>query len=145
MNKKDLTSPCGLDCFNCPIYKDNITEALRSDLVVRTGLKAEEVPCKGCVEQKGNCPGCSNCETYNCVMEKKLRFCYECDDFPCSKLQPAVDGANFFPHNMKVYNLCRMKAIGVEKWVEEEATEIRKRYYQGKFRVGSGPQLKEDD
>jgi hypothetical protein len=42
---------------------------------------------------------------------------------------------------MKVYNLCRMKAIGVKKWAEDEATVIRQKYYTGKFKVGSGPQL----
>ena len=31
-NKKALTAPCGLDCFNCEIYKDNLT----SDLAVES-------------------------------------------------------------------------------------------------------------
>jgi hypothetical protein len=39
---------------------------------------------------------------------------------------------------MKVYNLSRMKLIGIEKWTEEVA-EIRKLYYEGKFVVGKGP------
>ncbi|MGD9155635.1 MAG: DUF3795 domain-containing protein [Bacillota bacterium] len=141
MNKKDLISPCGLDCFNCPIYEGNIYETSKKDLAIQTGVPEDVVSCKGCIEQKGHCPGCQDCETYVCVTGKGLQFCYECDDFPCFKLQPAVDGANFFPHNMKVYNLCRMKAIGVEKWAEDEATLIRKKYYTGKFKVGSGPQL----
>ena len=38
---------------------------------------------------------------------------------------------------------CRMKLIGIEKWTEE-ATEIRKRYYEGKFIVGKGPVLEND-
>lgn len=129
MNKKDLTSPCGLDCFNCPIYIDNITAE----------VKEKEVPCKGCLEQKGHFPWGSNCETYECVIGKGLRFCFECEEFPCPKLQPASEGANFFPHNMKVYNLCRMRLIGVEKWAEEESLKIREKYYKGKFKVGSGP------
>jgi hypothetical protein len=35
-----------------------------------------------------------------------------------------------------------MKAVGVEKWAEEEAKLIRQRYYLGKFVPGSGPNLK---
>jgi hypothetical protein len=139
MNKKDLTSPCGLDCFNCPIYTGNIQEAIKAEIVPKLA-----VPCQGCLEQKGNCPGCRDCETYVCVIGKGLRFCYECDQFPCSKLQPAADGADFFPHNLKVYNLCRMKAVGVEIWAEEEASVIRQKYYTGKFKVGKGPQLVEN-
>lgn len=40
---------------------------------------------------------------------------------------------------MKIHvNLCWMKAFGVEKWAEEEATIIRQRYYLGKFVWGVG-------
>jgi len=41
---------------------------------------------------------------------------------------------------MKVYNLCRMKLIGIDAWIEESA-HIRKRYYEGDFVVGQGPIL----
>ena len=34
-----------------------------------------------------------------------------------------------------------MKAVGVEKWAEEEAKLIRQRYYLGKFIPGRGPIL----
>jgi hypothetical protein len=34
-----------------------------------------------------------------------------------------------------------MKAVGVEKWAEEEAAVIRQKYYAGKFKVGAGPRL----
>ncbi len=27
------------------------------------------------------------CRTLDCIMEKNIRSCYECDEFPCSKLQ----------------------------------------------------------
>jgi len=66
-----------------------------------------------------------------------VTYCYECADFPCEKLMPTFQGAKF-PHNMKVYNLCRMKLIGIDKWIEESVA-IRKRYYEGRFEVGKGP------
>jgi hypothetical protein len=43
---------------------------------------------------------------------------------------------------MKMYNLGKMKLIGVGKWTEK-ADEIRKRYFEGKFLVGIGPVLDE--
>jgi hypothetical protein len=49
--------------------------------------------------------------------------------------------ATFFSAQSEVYNLGRMKAVGVEKWAEEEATVIRQKYYAVKFKVGAGPQL----
>jgi hypothetical protein len=39
---------------------------------------------------------------------------------------------------MKLYNLCRIKKIGLDTWVEEEAEQIRKKYFTGRFVVGSG-------
>jgi len=75
------------------------------------------------------------------VKKKGVEFCFECGDFPCGMLQPASDGAAKYPHNMKVFNLCRIRLVGVEKWAEEEALAIRKKYYTGKFIVGKGPVL----
>ncbi|MEG0376680.1 MAG: DUF3795 domain-containing protein [Raoultibacter sp.] len=75
--------------------------------------------------------------TWACVEKKGLTYCFECDEFPCGLLAPTEKGADY-PHNMKVYNLCRMKLNGLESWIEESA-EIRKRYYEGDFIVGQGP------
>jgi hypothetical protein len=38
---------------------------------------------------------------------------------------------------MKVYNLCRIKNFGLERWIEEVG-EIRKRYFTSGFVVGRG-------
>jgi hypothetical protein len=49
MNKLELTAPCGLDCFNCPTYKDNIAKVpllvklFFSIFVIKLPLK--ELPC----------------------------------------------------------------------------------------------------
>ena len=44
-----------------------------------------------------------------------------------------ADGAIQFPHNMKVFNLCRIAKIGVENWAKEEAKKSFDRYYTGKL------------
>ena len=143
MDKKYLTAPCGLDCFNCQTYEGNITEEYKKQISVFLKIPIEETPCKGCRDEKGNCKfGLNNkCPTWDCIKEKELTYCFECEEFPCEKLMPTFDGAQF-PHNMKVYNLCRMKYKGIEKWIDE-SNEIRKRYYKGKFQVGKGPILVE--
>ena len=66
-SKKDLTAPCGLDCFNCTYHRENIT---------------------------GQIIRFKSCKTYNCVTDRGLRFCFECSEFPCPNLQPAADGRN---------------------------------------------------
>jgi hypothetical protein len=37
-----------------------------------------------------------------------------------------------------------MKAVGVDKWAEEESILIRQRYFLGKFIPGTGPILKRE-
>ena len=141
MDKKYLTAPCGLDCFNCPTYEGNITEESKKRISEYLKIPLEETPCKGCRDEKGNCKFASDgqCATWICVQEKGLTLCNECTDFPCKKLMPTQKGSNY-PHNMKVYNLCRMKLIGIDNWIAE-AHDIRKLYFDGKFEVGKGPVL----
>lgn len=136
---KDLTAPCGIDCFNCQVYAGNITEETKAAMALRLQLKPEQVPCNGCRTQQGCRLHWNSCDTLDCVNAKGVDYCFECGEFPCDKLQPAADGADRFPHNMKVFNLCRIRSIGVERWAEEEAADIRRRYFQGKFVVGRGP------
>ena len=145
INKIVLTAPCGLDCFNCGGYEGNVTEEYKLRVSELWKIPLEETPCKGCRDEKGNCKWVSDkpCATWNCVQEKGLTYCHECADFPCKLLMPTQQGADY-PHNMKVYNLCRMKLVGIDKWIEE-ASEIRKRYYQGKFKVGRGPVFENDN
>jgi hypothetical protein len=139
--KKELTAPCGLDCFNCFVYEKNITATMRTRVAQTLNIPEEKVDCRGCREQKGCVLHMTSCATLDCVTKKGVNFCFECGDFPCPKLQPVKDGADKYPHNMKLYNLCRMKKIGVEKWAEEEAFVIRQKYFNGKFVAGQGPRL----
>ncbi|MDJ0782573.1 MAG: DUF3795 domain-containing protein [Desulfosarcinaceae bacterium] len=137
-NRKALTAPCGLDCFNCDIYEENLTAEFAEMIHHKLGISKEEIPCKGCREQDGahfHLP--DGCATLNCVKAKGVQLCCDCDDFPCALLAPLADGAAKYPHNMKVYNLCRIQTIGLERWIEE-AANIRKQYFKGGFVVGKG-------
>jgi len=140
MDKKYQTAPCGLDCFNCPAHKENLTEDKRKETAAYLKIPPEDVGCKGCRGEKGKCYFMKeNCATWDCVQKKGVSYCYECDEFPCGLLAPTAKGVNY-PHNMKVYNLCRMKLLGMDGWIEE-AGHIRDRYYNGEFVVGKGPVL----
>lgn len=139
MDKKRLTAPCGLACFLCSIYEENITEEERKSVSEFLNISEEKTPCKGCRDERGDCRFGKNhkCPTWDCVQERGVTFCYECADFPCEKLRPSRKGADF-PHNIKMYNLCRMKLIGVDNWIKE-AKEIRELYFDANFEVGKGP------
>jgi len=132
-------APCGIDCVNCELFGTNSTDEYLAGMASRIGKDPESLRCKGCREQ-GGCSFFRNCETLACVTDKGIDFCFECPDFPCPRLQPARDRADKLPHNYKVYNLCRIQKLGPESYLAE-AGLVRKRYYEGKMRIGAGPQL----
>ena len=73
------------------------------------------------------CPGCreggepSWCEAKKCCSEKGIRVCFECDEFPCTKINDVAD-----PDTMDRYK--RFKQIGFEVWVEEQAQKAKDGY-----------------
>ena len=137
-DKKELTAPCGVDCFNCELYVDNLTDEIR-ELFVKRGVPAEGVACRGCRVQNGcHLFGEAGCATLVCAKEKGVAFCSDCEEFPCALLAPLADGAARYPHNMKLYNLCRIKLIGIDRWIDEEAGQIRRDYFGKPFVAGKG-------
>ncbi|SEA34507.1 Protein of unknown function [Desulfuromusa kysingii] len=145
MDVKQMTAPCGLPCWACAYHKDNITDELAQQTAAGIGLAVEEVPCDGCRSERGcsfenALTDCTGCATKNCVEEKELHNCSECNEFPCEYLMPVVDMADRAPHNTKLYNLSRIKLIGIEAW-GEEAAMIQQKYFMGKFAYGKDPEL----
>lgn len=144
MNYRELTAPCGIDCFNCEVFGANITPELQTLIASYRGMDPSEVRCGGCRET-----GClvlpeGACATKRCVEERGVEFCFECDEFPCRKLQPCLNGAEKYPQNFKLFNLCRMQKVGVETWAREESARIRALYKRGTLDVGNGPVLEDD-
>jgi hypothetical protein len=142
MNKEKSIAPCGIDCFNCEVYEKNINETTRGIMASRLNIDPDKVACKGCREQDGCRLHWGKCDTLDCVKQREVQYCFECNEFPCEMLCPSRESAERYPHNLKLYNLCRMKLLGVEKWTEEAATN-RQRYFKGKFVVGKGAVLED--
>ena len=140
---RNLTAPCGIDCFNCELFEDNITEELIQMISKSMNVPEALVICKGCRAQKGKIMDAFACETWDCVSEKGHEFCFECNEFPCGRFLTCADGASRFPHNYKMYNLCRIKLLGFDKWVDE-AESNREKYFKGKLIPGTGPVLEEE-
>lgn len=139
-DKKGLTAPCGLDCFNCELYEDNLTTDFAEFIHSKIGIPKEDIVCKGCRQQDGKHYHIlsGGCATLNCIKLRRLELCCDCDDFPCALLAPIADKAAQYPHNLKLYNLCRIKKVGIDRWAEKEAGEIRQKYFKGTFVVGKG-------
>jgi len=92
MDYRQMTAPCGIDCFNCEIHESNLTKEVAVVLNGKYGWPIEEIACKGCRQQDGkhiHLP--QGCATLDCVKAKGVQFCSDCDDFPCSFLAPVAD------------------------------------------------------
>ncbi|MBN1496110.1 MAG: DUF3795 domain-containing protein [Spirochaetes bacterium] len=135
---KNMTAPCGLDCFNCPMYRALSDEGLRGKIAASMKIDPEKAACRGCRNESGTIPflGMTEpCSVYRCIAGKGLDFCSECGDFPCDHLHPYADMAAAVPHNTKVFNLCLIKRMGVEEWAKEKARKVKKTYFTGKFKL----------
>ena len=140
---RELTAPCGLDCFNCPVYLANNNEEIRKQMaLVVQGYGVpyveayEKAACEGCRKRNGVSPLATEpCKVSKCVSSKGFETCADCSDFPCDNLQPFADMAAIVPHNMKVFNLALIRKMGVEKWAQEKAKLVRDRYYGEKFNI----------
>ncbi len=139
MNYKNLTAPCGRDCFNCTFYLASNNESFKKRLAKKLGFEPEKVVCEGCRNIQGQCQILKNygfsghCKIYQCVEKQKVEFCSECSEFPCDLLHPLADGADKFPHNLKVYNLCMIKKMGLENWAKNRSKKSFDRYYNDKL------------
>jgi hypothetical protein len=136
MDYKQLTAPCGRDCFNCPVYLSKDRPAIRSRIAKSYSIPVEQVHCAGCRDENGRIPflgWTESCPILICTQEKSIDFCFECDEFPCDRLHPVADKADKFPHNTKMFNLCLIRKMGLEKWAEEKSKSVFKKYMSNKL------------
>lgn len=103
--KLSLIAPCGMNCGICYAY----------------------------LREKNSCPGCrkfnadkpisvASCKIRNCelVQEGKVKYCFECDNFPCKRLK-ALDKRYRTKYNMsEIENLEFIKKNGIRKFVRNE-------------------------
>ena len=125
MDYFQMTAPCGLDCFNCHFYlahESREAMGMVEKLSNEYNIPVEIMLCKGCRSHNGRIPlqqhvfgAAHRCAAYECSREKGLRFCGDCDEFPCDHLHPYADKAGQLPHNIKVFNLCLIRKMGLEK------------------------------
>jgi hypothetical protein len=138
MNYSQMTAPCGLDCFNCPLYLANENQELRSAVSKKLNIPLDKAVCSGCRNENGTIPTfdmTEPCNVYKCIRQKNIAFCSDCPDFPCDHLHPYADRASEVPHNTKVFNLCLIKKMGLEAWAQNKAKSVKNTYFKGKWKV----------
>ncbi|MFH2039893.1 MAG: DUF3795 domain-containing protein [Chloroflexota bacterium] len=100
--KKDLVAPCGINCRLCYAF----------------------------IREKNHCPGCRGddflkmksclaCKIKNCekFKERNYQYCFECDDFPCSRLKHLDKRYRTKYGTSVIENLDSIKNNGVNEFV----------------------------
>jgi hypothetical protein len=89
---------CGLNCARCQVAQEGKCQR-----------------CRGPVEHHW----CGNCPMLTCARDKGHRYCFECDDFPCQKLQAFADDGHEH-HRLTLQNLMAMKELGLQTWIAQQ-------------------------
>ena len=139
MDYKQMTAPCGLDCFNCHFFLAHKDEEAMNQVEhwsKKLNIPLEIMLCRGCRNHNGKIPlqkhifgEAHRCAAYECSKDKGVKLCGDCQEFPCDNLHPYADKADTLPHNIKVFNLCLIKKMGLEKWAESKASAVRQAYF----------------
>ncbi len=102
-----LIAPCGMNCSLC------------------LGYQREKNHCKGCRNEKNimyKTKGSAKCIIKKCELLKNTKsgFCYDCKDFPCTRLKQ-LDKRYRNKYNMSMLdNLEYIKENGLKEFVEKE-------------------------
>ena len=137
-DEKNLIAPCGNFCGACDLYRcaANADRAGQERLAEHfrkhhdPNAQADWMACVPCRENIEKCWS-NDCKVFHCcVKEKGLDFCSNCENFPCDLLKPFSGCPP--AHNLKVFNLVRIKKLGWKKWLEEaeaDPRELHARYF----------------
>ena len=165
MNYNQMTSPCGLNCEHCEVYREYngkdprkmkpVIMLIRPFLALMAPFSTKKkitlgmldrmmkIPkerplCRGCRHEVGKCLIHSSdgpCKIYTCTQEKDIHNCSECREFPCEHLYPSAILADIAPHNTKIVNLYLIQKHGLEVWGKEYSKTIQDTYFHGEFPV----------
>ena len=122
MEDKWELSFCGLNCGICDMYKASHGDtALHEELVIwfqeNVDPKITYISCEKCRGPNDKC-WTEDCFFRNCATEKGHKYCFECDDFVCEKLEKFGKTA---PHHARtIENMKEMRKMGLEKWITSQ-------------------------
>ncbi len=105
MDDNAMLAPCGIDCSECEIFvaardpaaAEHLAEQWRS---WNPKAEASWFRCQGCRGDR-SVRWTEDCAIAACAEEKGIRFCSECGEFPCKRLE---DWAAAYPHHQKAFD-----------------------------------------
>lgn len=98
-----LFAPCGMNCLVCYVH-----------------LK-DKKPCSGCLGSDVHKPErCKKCEIKQCTHDRRITYCYECDEMPCKRIKQLEKSYKQRYQASLIENSMLVKEIGIKKFMEKE-------------------------
>lgn len=113
--KEELIAPCGMNCGLCISYL-----AMQNDLQ-KKGFNRKY--CPGCLPRGEHCVFMKH--SCDLVGDGLVRFCFECDNYPCTRLKSLDKRYRTKYHMSMLENLDFIKEHGIQMFVDEEETKWR--------------------
>lgn len=127
-NEIDLIAPCGMNCTLCSSYI-----AFKND-IKNKGVKMPY--CSGCRPRNKKCAFLK--KRCDLILNNEVRFCYECEKFPCQYLQH-IDKRYRLNYRMSlIENLEFIREKGINKFLEKENKKWRCSYCDGYISCHNG-------
>ena len=105
-----LIAPCGMNCSLCIAYQ------FREKDLNKKGF--HKTYCQGCIPRGKYCTHMGHkCELLG---KGKVRFCFECDKYPCSMLKNLDKRYSGKYHMSIIENLDFIKKSGLDSFLEKE-------------------------
>lgn len=127
-----LDAYCGLYCGACEIlsaYRESLLTMrmpVWNDLPKRFSkyIKPAEIKCHGC-KSGVVFEGCGGCGIRKCARERQVDFCFECGEYPCSRIDEMRANIEKFkkilPHTGAIVNdLPEIQRQGKAVWLENQ-------------------------
>jgi len=110
MSEDELIAPCGMNCALCISYQSE-----RYDLH-QSGMKRKY--CPGCLPRGEHCLHMGKVCTV--LGQGELRFCFECHQFPCSRLKSLDRRYRDRYHMSMIDNLKKIRDHGLRSFSTEQ-------------------------
>lgn len=126
--EEDLIAPCGMYCAVCSGYLAYLNQIPRK--------RGKISHCQGCRARNKKCAWLKGrCEL---LAKAKVRYCYECADYPCEHLQH-IDARYRRDYGMSmIENLETIRDRGVKFFLKEQKERFTCPRCQGLISVHSG-------
>jgi hypothetical protein len=107
---EDLIAPCGMNCSLCIAYQ------FKEKDINRQGFHRKY--CPGCIPRGEHCTHMGDvCEL---LKNGSVRFCFECDQFPCKRLKALDKRYRLKYHMSMIDNLTFIKEQGMEAFLKHQ-------------------------